>query len=66
MDPAQALTRLGGIAGWREVRAVTTRSELRAAVDAGRVVRLPRYVVALPGAAQARVCAAAAGVSSRT
>jgi very-short-patch-repair endonuclease len=61
VDPVEALTRLGGIAGWREVRALTTRSEMRDAVDEGRVVRLPRHVVALPGATQARVCAAAAG-----
>ncbi len=57
----EALARVGGIAPWREVRALTTRSELRDAVAEGRVVRSPRQVLSLPGVEGARLVAAASG-----
>lgn len=53
--------RLGGIARWREVRALSTRGQIVSAVADGRVVRLQRHVLSLPGAERARVSAAAAG-----
>jgi very-short-patch-repair endonuclease len=61
VHPVEALTRLGGIARWREVRALTTRGQLASAIAGGEVVRLPRHVLSLPGADRARACAAAAG-----
>ncbi len=61
MDPVLALERLGGIAGRGELRALTTRSSLTRALEAGTVVRLARNQFALPGADAARALAAACG-----
>jgi very-short-patch-repair endonuclease len=61
VDPVAAVTRLGGIASWREIRALTTRSAMGKAMADGSLVRLPRNTVALPGADRARTCASAAG-----
>ena len=61
MDPVVALTQLGGVATAGELAGLTSRARLRAAVAAGRVVRVAvgRYV--LPGADPARAAAARVG-----
>ena len=61
MDPVAALTRLGGVAPTAEWRRLVSPSEAREALDAGRVVRLSRWQVALPDVDEARRAAAAAG-----
>jgi very-short-patch-repair endonuclease len=61
MDPVEALHRLGGIAGIGEWRALTSRAAARDALDDGRVLRLKRHQVALPGSDLARRRAAELG-----
>ncbi|WP_193612002.1 DUF559 domain-containing protein [Nocardioides lijunqiniae] len=61
MDPVDALHRLGGIAGIGEWRALTARAAARDALDDGRVLRLRRHQVALPGSDLARLRAAELG-----
>jgi len=61
VEPVQALTELGGIAQLRDLRALTTRTALGRALASGLIIRLPRTMVALPGADSARSAAAATG-----
>ena len=61
MDAVRALTQLGGIARIGELRAMTTRSEFNRSLVDGRVVRLPRGQVSLPGVDQAPGVAAVVG-----
>lgn len=57
MDPAELLTRLGGVAPTRELRATCTARQVAAPVDAGSIVRLGRGQYALPGPLEARAAA---------
>ncbi len=54
MDVAEVIRRLGSVATWAALRPVVSRAELRAAVEAGRVVRLGQGRYALPAAGVAR------------
>ena len=64
MDPAELLTRLGGLAVRRELRVFDTQ-ELAAAVAAGTIVRIARGHYGLPGPFEARAAARrASGVVS--
>lgn len=53
MEPAQALTQLGGVAAHAELLAFTTRSRLRRALAAGEIARVSHGRYALPTAAAA-------------
>ncbi|WP_344147057.1 hypothetical protein [Nocardioides koreensis] len=57
LDPVDALIRLGGVATWPELRALTSRRKLRTAVSAGRVIELTRPYYALPETDQALAAA---------
>ncbi|WP_344047004.1 hypothetical protein [Nocardioides panacihumi] len=48
MEAVAALERLGGIAGYRDVLALTSRKRLRVAVAAGRILRVDHGRYALP------------------
>jgi hypothetical protein len=54
VDAAEVLRRLGSVATWAALQPVVSRAELRAALEAGRVVRLGRGRYALPAADVAR------------
>ena len=56
MDPVELLTRLGGLATTRELRACDAQ-ELAAAVVAGTIVRISRGHYGLPGPLEARAAA---------
>lgn len=58
MDVVRALERLGGIAGARELRRLTTRRRIRSGVRQGRIVRPARGRYALPTASDAQQSAA--------
>lgn len=58
MDAVEALTRLGGVASPAQLRRLTSRRQVRAAVADGAVRRLSRGRLALATAEQARVEAA--------
>ncbi len=61
MTPTDALTRLGGVATFGELRRLTSRRRLRSAVGKGEVVRVSPGVYALPDCDAARVAAARVG-----
>ena len=61
MDPAEALTRLGGVATLDELMTLTSRRRLRTALSTGRVVRVAWATYALPEAEVARLAAARLG-----
>jgi hypothetical protein len=61
MDPVDALTRLGGVAAWRDLERLTSRRRLRTAVGAGRITRVATGRYALPTAARSLTLAAAHG-----
>lgn len=61
MDPAEALARLGGVADTATLLRLTTPGLLRGALVAGRIGRIRRGVLVLPGAEQALVAAARVG-----
>lgn len=58
MDVVRALERLGGVAGARELRRLTTRRRIRSGVRQGRIVRHSRGRYALPTASDAQASAA--------
>ncbi len=57
MDPAELLTRLGGLATTQELRAACASHAIAAAVTAGSVVRVARGHYGLPGPLEARAAA---------
>ncbi len=57
MDPAELLTRLGGLATTQELRAGCSAHVIAAAVAAGSVVRVARGHYGLPGPLEARAAA---------
>ena len=61
MTPTDALTRLGGVATFGELRRMTSRRQLRSSVGKGEVVRVSAGVYALPQCDAARVAAARVG-----
>jgi hypothetical protein len=61
MDPVEALERLGGVAGTATLLGLTTPGLLRGALVSGRIRRICRGVLVLPGAEQAVVSAARLG-----
>ena len=61
MDPVDALTRLGGVARFRDLERLTTRRRLRTAIVDGRIRRLGHGRYALPTARPALQLAARLG-----
>jgi very-short-patch-repair endonuclease len=61
LDPATALARLGGVARRRDILALTTRHRLEGALADGKVVRLGRSMLGLPGATSHLAAAKACG-----
>ena len=61
MTPTDALTRLGGVATFGELRRLTSRGRLRSSVAKGEVVRVSPGVYALTDCDAARVAAAKVG-----
>jgi very-short-patch-repair endonuclease len=61
MTPTDALTRLGGVAAFGELRRLTSRRRLRTAVAKGQVVRVSPGVYALTKCDEARLAAAKVG-----
>jgi very-short-patch-repair endonuclease len=61
MTPTDALTRLGGVAAFGELRRLTSRRRLRTAVAKGQVVRVSPGVYALTDFDATRVAAARVG-----
>jgi very-short-patch-repair endonuclease len=57
VDPVVALTRLGGVARWGQLRRSCSRRRLRRALADGRLVKTAHGRYALPTADQARVAA---------
>jgi len=57
MDPAELLTRLGGVASTRQLLATCDARAVADAVGAGTIVRVARGVYQLPGSLEARAAA---------
>ncbi len=66
-DPVQVVTRLGGVATWRQLRSRTHWRRISASLDSGAIVRTAPGRYAIPTADLARVAASRlTGVSSHT